>query len=38
MSEEVILRYMVYTDIVIVGTMYIATLVAIYLKIKKRGW
>ena len=38
MSEEVILLYMVYIDIGIVGIMYIATLVAIYLKIKKRGW
>lgn len=38
MSEEVILRYIFYANIVIVGIMHIGTLVAIYLKIKKRGW
>ena len=38
MGEKVILLYMVYTDIGIVGIMYIVTFVAIYLKIKKRGW
>jgi len=38
MSEEIILRYIFCIDIVIVGVIQIGALVAMYLKIKKRGW